>query len=100
MFAPVVHERLGRLYEARGDASEAAEHYRAFADARGTLRPVEPDGTRSLKISSHAGEEVGRLARGYHRVTEPSWALDGERVVYATVRAEGESYQSFLETVR
>lgn len=32
-FTPVVHERLGGLYEARGDSVKAAEHYRAFADA-------------------------------------------------------------------
>lgn len=32
-FAPVVHERLGRLYEGRGEGDEAAEHYRAFAEA-------------------------------------------------------------------
>jgi tetratricopeptide (TPR) repeat protein len=32
-FSPVVHERLGGLYEARGDSTEAAEHYRAFAEA-------------------------------------------------------------------
>ena len=32
-FAPNVHERLGRLYDARGDAARAAEHYRAFAEA-------------------------------------------------------------------
>ncbi|MDX1579125.1 MAG: hypothetical protein R3266_11605, partial [Gemmatimonadota bacterium] len=32
-FAPVVHERLGWLYDARGDAAKAVEHFRAFADA-------------------------------------------------------------------
>jgi hypothetical protein len=29
---PLVHERLGQLYEAKGDAQKAAAHYRAFAD--------------------------------------------------------------------
>jgi tetratricopeptide (TPR) repeat protein len=32
MFLPGVHERLGQLYEARGDAAKAAQHYRAFID--------------------------------------------------------------------
>ena len=31
-FLPGVHRRLGELYEAKGDASKAAEHYRAFID--------------------------------------------------------------------
>lgn len=33
IFAPNVHERLGALYEEEGDSAQAAEHYRAFADA-------------------------------------------------------------------
>ncbi len=32
-FSPVVHERLGGLYESQGDSTKAAEHYRAFAEA-------------------------------------------------------------------
>ncbi len=33
IFDPVVHERLGALYEEQGDRARAAEHYRAFAEA-------------------------------------------------------------------
>ena len=29
---PAIHERLGQLYEAKGQADKAAEHYRAFID--------------------------------------------------------------------
>ena len=29
---PMIRERLGQLYEAKGDAAKAAEHYRAFID--------------------------------------------------------------------
>ena len=32
MNTPAVHERLGQLYEAKGNADKAAEHYRAFID--------------------------------------------------------------------
>ena len=32
VFLPGVHRRLGELYEAKGDATKAAEHYRAFID--------------------------------------------------------------------
>jgi serine/threonine protein kinase len=32
MSRPAVHERLGQLYEARGDGENAAEQYRAFID--------------------------------------------------------------------
>jgi tetratricopeptide (TPR) repeat protein len=30
--SPAIHERLGQLYEAKGDAANAAEHYRAFIE--------------------------------------------------------------------
>ncbi|MFI5311253.1 MAG: protein kinase [Gemmatimonadales bacterium] len=32
MYAARAHERLGQLYETKGDAAKAAEHYRAFID--------------------------------------------------------------------
>lgn len=32
MYAARAHERLGQLYEAKGDATKAAEHYRAFIE--------------------------------------------------------------------
>ncbi|MGE0032226.1 MAG: hypothetical protein AB7T20_14010 [Steroidobacteraceae bacterium] len=37
---------------------------------------VEADGTRSLRILDAQGRELVRLARGYHRVTEPSAATE------------------------
>ena len=29
---PAIHERLGQIYEAKGNAAKAAEHYRAFIE--------------------------------------------------------------------
>ena len=36
---PLIHERLGSLYEAKGNAEKAAEHYRAFIDLWKTADP-------------------------------------------------------------
>lgn len=38
-FEPWVHERLGGLYDARGDNAKAVEHYRAFATAWANADP-------------------------------------------------------------
>ena len=58
---------------------------------------VEADGTRSLRVLDEQGREVARLARDYHRVTEPSWSPDARSIVYAAVRRTGQPYQLYLE---
>lgn len=49
---PVIHERLGQLYEAEGDVPKAAEHYRAFIklwkNADPELRPRVAEVRRRL----------------------------------------------------
>jgi len=49
---PATHERLGQLYEAKGDVVKAAEHYRAFIelwkDADPELQPRVAEARRRL----------------------------------------------------
>ena len=49
---PAIHERLGQLYEARGEATKAAEHYRSFIElwksADPELQPRVADARRRL----------------------------------------------------
>jgi tetratricopeptide (TPR) repeat protein len=57
-FVPVVHKRLGELYEAKGQRDQALEHYRAFIalwkDADPVLQPKVAD----------ARQRVAALTRG------------------------------------
>ena len=59
---------------------------------------IERDSTRSLRVVNDRGEEQARLARGFHRVTEPAWSPDGRVIAYAAVRTQGQMYQVFLES--
>jgi eukaryotic-like serine/threonine-protein kinase len=60
-FLPVVHKRLGELYEAKGQRGKALEHYRAFIalwkDADPVLQPKVTD----------ARQRVAALVRGTDR---------------------------------
>ena len=50
---PAIHERLGQLYEGRGNAEKAAEHYRAFVElwknADAELQPRVAEARRRLE---------------------------------------------------
>ena len=50
---PAIRERLGQIYEARGDAEKAAEHYRAFIElwknADAPLQPRVAEARRRLE---------------------------------------------------
>lgn len=52
MVAVAIHERLGQLYEAKGNAEKAAEHYRKFIDlwknADAALQPRVAEARRRL----------------------------------------------------
>ena len=49
---PAIHERLGQIYEAKGNTAKAADHYRAFIDlwknADAELRPRVAEARRRL----------------------------------------------------
>ena len=53
VFLPGVHRRLGELYEAKGDAPKAADHYRAFIElwknADPEMQPVVAEARRRLE---------------------------------------------------
>ena len=60
---------------------------------------IAADGSRSLKVVDASGAEVAQLARGYYRVTEPSWSPNSRVMAYAAIVTEGKAYQLFVETV-
>ena len=62
-FLPVVHKRLGELYEAKGQREKALEHYRAFIelwkDADPELQPKVTD-ARQRVAALTSGTDVRR----------------------------------------
>jgi tetratricopeptide (TPR) repeat protein len=57
-FLPVVHKRLGELYDAKGQRDKALEQYRAFI---GLWKDADPELQPQV---THAKERVAALTRG------------------------------------
>lgn len=55
-FGPFAHERLGRLYDARGDSMKAAAHYRAFVQA---WEDADPDLQPRVMRARERAEALG-----------------------------------------
>ena len=58
---PLVHRRLGELYDRTGQAAKAAEHYQAFIDL---WRDCDPELQPQLEAARRALERLGAEEAG------------------------------------
>ena len=58
---------------------------------------IQTDGSRWISLLDSGGVETGAIGRNFYRVTEPSWAPEGERIAFAGRITENEPYQIYVE---
>jgi TolB protein len=61
---------------------------------------VVEDGSRSLCIVDTEGKVKSHLAKGFYRVTEPSWSPDGKYIAFAGRKNQDDNYNLFIELVQ